>query len=99
MYLGIRCVLAKSFARIHVANLINAGILPLTFANPEDYDTLSQGDTLYLPDIRAGMEHGIFTLEDKTSGKTISVRCNLTDRQKAILMAGGLLNYTKENGK
>ena len=99
MYLGIRCVLAKSFARIHVANLINAGILPLTFSNPGDYDKLSQGDALGLSGIEAGMAAGVFTLVDETTGAEIPVQCSLTERQKAILMAGGLLNYTKENGK
>ena len=99
MYLGIRCVLAKSFARIHVANLINAGILPLTFSNPEDYEKLNQGDALRLSGIESGMAAGVFTLVDKTNGAEIPVQCSLTERQKAILMAGGLLNYTKENGK
>ena len=99
MYLGIRCVLAKSFARIHVANLINAGILPLTFSNPEDYEKLNQGDALLLSGIESGMAAGVFTLVDKTNGAEIPVQCSLTERQKAILMAGGLLNYTKENGK
>ena len=99
MYLGIRCVLAKSFARIHVANLINAGILPLTFSNPDDYDKLSQGDALRLSGIEAGMAVGAFTLVDETTGAKISVQCSLTERQKAILIAGGLLNYTKEAGK
>ena len=96
MYLGIRCVVAKSFARIHVANLINAGILPLTFENPEDYDALEQGAQLRLDDIRAGMKTGMLTLTDTASGKTYPVVCNLTERQQAILLAGGLLNYTKE---
>ena len=99
MYLGIRCVLAKSFARIHVANLINAGILPLTFSNPEDYEKLNQGDALLLSGIESGMAAGVFTLVDKTNGAEIPVHCSLTERQKAILMAGGLLNYTKENGR
>ena len=99
MYLGIRCVLAKSFARIHVANLINAGILPLTFSNLDDYEKLSQGDALRLSGIEAGMADGMFTLEDETTGAKIPVQCSLTERQKAILMAGGLLNYTKEAGK
>ena len=92
-------MLAKSFARIHVANLINAGILPLTFSNPEDYEKLNQGDALLLSGIESGMAAGVFTLVDKTNGAEIPVQCSLTERQKAILMAGGLLNYTKENGK
>ncbi len=97
MYLGIRCVIAKSFARIHVANLINAGILPLTFADPADYDKLNQGDKLTLTDLKAGMEKGEFIL---TAGENkITLLGSFTDRQKDILMAGGLLNYTKEMGK
>lgn len=97
MYLGIRCVIAKSFARIHVANLINAGILPLTFENPEDYDNLIQDSKLTLSDIRAGMEAGRLTVTDDT-GFAFHVTCALTQRQRGILMAGGLLNYTKEGG-
>ena len=97
MYLGIRCVIAKSFARIHVANLINAGILPLTFADPADYDALSQDDTLVLENIAEGLDTGSLALRCKESGKKISLTCALTQRQKDILLAGGLLNYTKEN--
>lgn len=98
MYLGVRCVVAKSFARIHIANLINAGILPLTFANPDDYDLLEQGHDLQLNNIYSGMNDGLIELIDKTNGKIIPVVCSFTQRQKQILMAGGLLNYTKENG-
>lgn len=97
MYLGIRCVVAKSFARIHVANLINAGILPLTFADPADYDALHQGAHLRIDGIRAGMAAGALTLTDTATGKAYPVVCSLTERQQAILLAGGLLNYTKEH--
>ena len=97
MYLGIRCVVAKSFARIHAANLINAGILPLTFADPADYDALAQGAHLRIDNIRAGMAAGALTLTDTATGKTYPVVCSLTGRQQAILLAGGLLNYTKEH--
>ena len=97
MYLGIRCVVAKSFARIHVANLINAGILPLTFADPADYDALQPGAQLCIDGIRAGMAAGSLTLTDTAAGKAYSVVCSLTERQQAILLAGGLLNYTKEH--
>ena len=98
MYLGIRCVIAKSFARIHVANLINAGILPVTFENPEDYDKLSQDAVLTISDISGGMERGrlAVTADD---GFAFYVNCALTERQRAILLAGGLLNYTKEGGQ
>ena len=97
MYLGVRCVIAKSFARIHVANLINAGILPVTFANPEDYDKLNQDAKLTISNIVKGMEAGKLTVADET-GFAFDVVCNLTERQRAILLAGGLLNYTKEGG-
>jgi len=97
MYLGIRCVIAKSFARIHVANLINAGILPVTFENPEDYDNLTQDSSLTISNIVEGMKSGKLTVTDG-NGFTFQVVCNLTQRQQAILLAGGLLNYTKEGG-
>ncbi len=98
MYLGIRCVLAKSFARIHAANLINAGILPLTFANPTDYDTIQQDQILEMSDLAAGMAAGTVAIRNKTTGKTLCARCDLTQRQQKILLAGGLLNYTREGG-
>ena len=97
MYLGIRCVIAKSFARIHVANLINAGILPLTFKNPADYDLLEQGHNLRLSDIQQGMRDGEILLVDENTGKKMTLVCDLTQRQMDIVTAGGLLNYTKEN--
>lgn len=97
MYLGIRCVVAKSFARIHAANLINAGILPLTFENPADYDALQPGAQLRIDGIRAGMAAGSLVLTDTTAGRSYPVVCGLTERQQAILLAGGLLNYTKEH--
>lgn len=99
MYLGIRCVLAKSFARIHVANLINAGILPLTFEHPDDYDLLQQDHILRISDIQDSMESGSFFVLDVTAGKTIPARCQLSKRQQQILLSGGLLNYTKEGGQ
>jgi aconitate hydratase len=97
LYLGVRAVIAKSFARIHAANLINAGILPLTFKNPDDYELLNQGDMLSLTDIYAGMDSGEITL--KANGREITLCCAFTARQKAMLKAGGLLAWTKENGK
>ena len=98
MYLGIRCVIAKSFARIHVANLINAGILPLTFKNAQDYDILEQGHKLYLSNILKGMAEGTLYLTDENTGRQIPLNCELTQRQRDIVLAGGLLNYTKERG-
>ena len=99
MYLGIRCVIAKSFARIHVANLINAGILPVTFADPADYEALDQNAKLVFADIRQAMSAGKMAVTDTYSGKTFIVNCDLTPRQQQILLAGGLLNYTKEGGQ
>ena len=96
MYLGVRAVITKSFARIHVANLINAGIMPLTFKNPEDYDKLSQGDKLSLSDVFSGMDKGEIILKDETTGESFTLCCSFTERQKAILKAGGLLSYTKK---
>ena len=98
MYLGVRAVITKSFARIHVANLINAGIMPLTFKNPDDYDKLNQGDKLTLTDVFSGMDKGEITLKDETTGESFPLSCSFTERQKAILKAGGLLEYTK-NGE
>ncbi len=96
LYLGIKAVVAKSFARIHVANLINAGIIPLTFKNASDYDEISQGDSLSLENLFAGFEKGKIILKNNTTGKEYEVNCNLTDRQIKILKAGGLLAYTKQ---
>ncbi len=95
MYLGVRAVITKSFARIHIANLINAGIMPLTFANPDDYDKLNQGDKLTLSNVFDGMDKGEITLLDETTGESYKLVCSFTERQKAILKAGGLLAYTK----
>ena len=101
LYLGVKAVIAKSFARIHKANLVNAGILPLTFVNPADYDAVSVGDELELPQITADLENGgNVTLLDKTTGATIALNCDISERQLAILKAGGLLDFTKkENSK
>ena len=93
LYLGVKAVVAKSFARIHAANLINAGILPLTFENPEDYELLNQNDTLTLENVFEGMENGKIVL--KANGKEIPLSCSYTKRQIDILKAGGLLAYTK----
>ena len=96
MYLGVRAVITKSFARIHIANLINAGIMPLTFKNPDDYDKINQGDKLTMENIFAGMDSGEITLLDETTGEKFTLVCNFTERQKDILKAGGLLQYTKK---
>lgn len=101
LYLGIKAVLVKSFARIHRANLINAGILPLTFVNEADYDAISQGDELVLDNVRAEIEAGKseLTVLNKTTGKEIPVLCELSGRTKDIILAGGLLDYTRESMK
>ncbi|MBQ3872088.1 MAG: aconitate hydratase, partial [Clostridia bacterium] len=96
LYLGVRAVITKSFARIHVANLINAGIMPLTFADPKDYDRLEQGDELKLENIYEGMESGNIVLKDVTKDIEIRLNVDFTDRQRAILKAGGLLKYVGE---
>ncbi len=100
LYLGVKAVLVKSFARIHRSNLINAGILPLTFVDENDYDKISLGDELVLPDVKKLIENGEdIVVENKTKGTEIMAKCELTDRTKAIILAGGLLDYTKkENG-
>ena len=97
LYLGVKAVIAKSFARIHAANLINAGILPLTLENADDYDAIAEGDELVLVDVFAALEKGRMTLLDKTTGKEYTLICELSDRQIGILKAGGLLPYTKNN--
>ena len=97
LYLGVKAVLVKSFARIHRANLINAGILPLTFVNEADYEKIAQGDELELADVRKHIENGetTLTLVNKTTGVEIPVLCELTGRTKDIILAGGLLDYTR----
>ncbi|MDD5947939.1 MAG: aconitate hydratase [Oscillospiraceae bacterium] len=101
LYLGVKAVLVKSFARIHRANLINAGILPLTFVNEADYDSIAQGDVLVLADVRKAVESGKteLTVLNKTNGAAIPVLCELTGRTKDIMLAGGLLDYTREQLK
>ena len=98
LYLGVKAVITKSFARIHQANLVNAGILPVTFDDPADYDRIEQGDLLCLPDVRAKLIAGEkVTLVNETKGERYPVTCSVSDRQRDILLAGGLLGYTKEN--
>ena len=91
LFLGVKAVLVKSFARIHKSNLINAGILPLTFVNAEDYDKIKLGDMLELPNVKDEIANGKqVTVINKTTGE-------LSDRTRNIIIAGGLLDYTKEN--
>ena len=98
LYLGIKAVLAKSFARIHMANLINNGIMPLTFKNPEDYDKIDKDDVLTFSDMRNTiLNGGEIIVKNETKNTEIPVEIVLSERQKHIMLAGGLLNYTREN--
>jgi aconitate hydratase len=98
MYMGIKGVIAKSFARIHKANLVNFGLLPLAFADPSVYDAIEQGDVLVADDVHAGIDRGRFTVRNETKGTTFDVEIDLTERERALLMAGGVLPYTRDHG-
>lgn len=96
LYLGVKAVIAKSFARIHAANLINNGIIPITFENPDDYDRFELGDELELPDVRNRILNGDpISIVNTTKNLTFTGVVSLSERQKQMLCAGGLLNYTK----
>ncbi len=97
LYLGIKAVVAKSFARIHVANLVNAGIIPLTFANPTDYNDIDFMDDLELSNIRQAVQAGAkaVTLLNKTKGHTYQLNTGFSNRSAEMLLCGGLLNYTR----
>lgn len=101
LQLGVKAVLAKSFARIHMANLINNGILPLVFANEWDYDTIQLGDEFiikYAADqIKSAVDGQDVIVTHVRKGEEIATRLNISARQRDILLAGGLLNYTKES--
>ena len=97
LYLGIRAVLTKSFARIHKANLINSGIIPLTFANPEDYDKISLNDTISLPHIQEEIRDGK-QVTVVVNGYEFKADCDVSERQRGALLAGGTLNYAKKQG-
>ena len=100
LYLGIKSVITKSFARIHQANLINAGIVPFTFADPADYDRIEKGDKLALDGIRETIENGgEAVLKNETKGESYKLCYSFSGRQKDIILAGGLLNYTRESHK
>jgi aconitate hydratase len=102
MYLGVRAVIAKSFARIHKANLINFGILPLTFADPGDYDRLREGVTLRIDGLRDALEHsrdeggGEVSAAIEDGGGEIRLHHDLAGRSVDIVLAGGKLAYTRE---
>jgi len=96
MYLGIKAVIVKSFARIHMANLVNVGILPLILNDPGDYAAFQKGDRLRLPNVRAELLAGQnVTVENLTRGGAVSTHVELSPRQVEVLLAGGQLNYIK----
>ena len=97
LYLGIKAVIVKSFARIHKANLVNAGILPLTFENEADYDKISQSDTLEFSDLRnAVAKDSVIYATLSSTGEKIPLNLELSERERKIILDGGLLDYTRE---
>jgi aconitate hydratase len=99
MYLGVKMVVAKSIERIHKANLVNFGIVPALFANPADYETIKQGDLLEVKDAYTGIEKGELSLANSSSGAVIVLKVDLSERQKQIVLAGGLINLTRSRTK
>jgi aconitate hydratase len=98
--MGTKAVIAKSFERIHTANLINFGIIPLTFKNEEDYNKVEQGDDIEIPDIKIAIKNGgVLKVKNNTKGTEFEVEYNLSDRQREIILAGGTLAYMKEKAK
>ncbi len=98
LYLGVKAVIVKSFARIHMANLINAGIIPMTFQNEADYDKVDQMDELKMVNLTDAMKNADeVTVTNVTKGFDFKVKLDLSQRQRDMLIAGGLLNYTREN--
>ena len=98
LHLGVKIVITKSFARIHRSNLINAGILPFTFVNEADYDKINEGDELVCENLKKKIISGAdIVVTNKTTGEYIPCNCELSERAKDIVLAGGLLNYTKNN--
>jgi len=100
MYLGVKVVLAKSLERIHTANLINFGIVPLIFENPADYDAIAQGDEIVIEGFKKALETGgKIVIKNKTKGKDIPVKHSMSGRDRNIVLAGGTLNYIKSRNK
>ena len=97
LYLGVRAVLTKSFARIHKANLVNSGIIPLTFVNPDDYDKITLNDTISLPHIQEEIRDGK-QVTVVVNGYEFKADCDVSERQRGALLAGGTLNYAKKQG-
>ena len=98
MILGVRAVIAKSFARIHRANLVNWGILPLTFVDEADYDALAPGQKLWIENLESGLAEGLLEVENRDAGGAIQVACALTPRERRILAAGGALALARIEG-
>ncbi|MGH7558872.1 MAG: aconitate hydratase [Gemmatimonadota bacterium] len=98
MYMGVKGVIAKSFARIHKANLVNFGLLPLTFVDAADYDAVGQGDELVIEGVHAGVDRGRVAVRNVTQGTSFDAAIELTERERALLKAGGVLPYTREHG-
>ena len=94
MYLGVKAVLAKSIERIHASNLVNFGIVPLTFDDESDYDSLENGAEIIIPGIHKALETGAEVVKAISGKKEIKLKMNLSKRQREILLAGGLLPYT-----
>jgi aconitate hydratase len=100
LYLGIKAVIAKSFARIHIANLINFGIVPMTLKNEDDYEKIAEGDEIYIEGFKNAIENSDKAiLVNKNNGARVELNLNFTERQREILLAGGTLNYTKQNSQ
>ena len=100
LQLGVKGVIAKSFARIHMANLINSGIIPMTFENEGDYDEIDMGDEIVIENIIEQIKSGNrLIVKNKTKNKDIPVNVSLSERQVEIILTGGLINYTKKQNK
>jgi aconitate hydratase len=95
MYLGVKAVLAKTYARMHHTNLVNFGILPLVFAAEADYDRIEVGDSLEIANVYEAVRGGELTVRNATKGFEFAARHNLSERQIEVLLEGGLLNYVK----
>ncbi|EHI97046.1 aconitate hydratase [Clostridium sp. DL-VIII] len=97
LYLGVKAVIAKSFARIHKANLINNGIIPMEFKNEEDYDGINLIDDLKIENIQTALDSGIVIVKNLTKGIEFEAKVDLTEKEIAVIKAGGRLNYVKAN--
>ena len=97
MFVGIRAIIVKSYARIHRSNLINFGILPLTFQDEKEFERIEQGDQLRIENIHRLQANGLLTIQNVTQGRTFEVLHGLNEREIEILLAGGLLNYTRKH--